>query len=522
MLIGVVIDRAVADDNLPALLLWLGVLAVVFLVLSTSWRFGIQRAQHSALRAGQQVRLDLAARVVDPCGGAAAGRLPGELVNVATADATRLGMVCFGLPQAASALAGLAVAAVALLMMSIPLGMLVLLGSPPLLYLLRLLSRPLERRSSAEQEQAGQASGVAADLVAGIRVLKGVGAEVEARDRYRGVSRSSLAATLRAARAQAWYKGAVLAANGVFLALVALVGGLLAVQGEITVGELVAAVGLAQYLIGPLEAFGWFTGLLAQGRASADRIAAVLSTPPAVIPGTGMLPDPVRGEVRLRGVREGTLAGLDLTVRPGELLGVVAEPADATSLLRCLGRDADPVAGRVELDGLPLTNLDPADVRSAILVATHHATLFEDSLADNIHAAARAGADVDAAMRAAQADEVARALPDGVTSMVSDAGRSLLGGQRQRVVLARGLAVDPPVLVLHDPTTAIDAVTEARIADGIRELRRGRTTILVTTSPTLLAATDRVVTLDDGIATAEGVHAQLVRTMESYRRAVLA
>lgn len=522
MLIGIVIDRAIGDGDVSALLLWLGVLAVVFLVLSTSWRFGIQRSQHSALRAGQQVQLDLAARVVHPCGGAAAGRLPGELVNVATADAARLGKVCSGLPQAVSALVGLAVAAVLLLVISIPLGLVVLLGTPPLLYLLRLLSRPLERRSGAEQEQAGRASGVAADLVGGIRVLKGVGAEVEARDRYRGVSRSSLTATLRATRAQACYKGAVLAANGVFLALVALVGGRLAVQGEITVGELVAAVGLAQYLIDPLHAFGWFTGLLAQGRPSADRIAAVLSAPPAVPSGTGTLPDPVRGEVRLRGVREGTLAGLDLTVRPGELLGVVAEPADAVSLLHCLGRDADPVGGRVELDGRPLTDLDPADVRSAILVVAHHATLFEESLADNVRAAAGAGVDVDAAMCAAQADEVARALPDGAASMVSEAGRSLSGGQRQRVVLARGLAVDPPVLVLHDPTTAIDAVTEARIADGIRELRRGRTTILVTTSPTLLAVTDRVVTLDDGVAAAEGAHAHLVRTLGSYRRAVLA
>ncbi len=522
MLVGIVIDRAVADGDVSALLTWLGVLAVVFLVLSTSWRFGIQRAQHSALRAGQQVRLDLAARVVDPCGGAAVGRLPGDLVNVATTDATRLGRVCFGLPQAASAVGGLAVAGGALLVMSLPLGLVVVLGTPPLLYLLRLLSRPLERRSSTEQEQAGEASGVAADLVAGIRVLKGVGAEGEARDRYRSVSRSSLAATLHATRAQAWYQGTVLAANGVFLALVALIGGLLAVRGEISVGEFVAAVGLAQFLIGPLQAFGWFTGLLAQGRASADRIAAVLSAPPAVLPGGGTLPDPVRGKVRLRGVREGTLAGLDLTVDPGELLGVVAEPADAESLLRCLGRDTDPVDGRVELDDLSLTDLDPADVRSAVLVTAHDTTLFEETLADNVHAAAGAGADVEAAMRAAQADEVARALPSGAASMVREAGQSLSGGQRQRVVLARSLAADPPVLALHDPTTAVDTATEAQIATGIRELRQGRTTILVTTSPTLLAATDRVVLLDHGVATAEGAHAHLVRTLDSYRRTVLA
>src|SRR5262249_13534207 len=160
-------------------------------------------------------------------------------------------------------------ATVALLRISIPLGLLILLGTPPLLYLIHLLGKPLERRSGPEQERAARASGVAADLVSGIRVLKGIGAEPAAVRHYAGISGEALAAPLRATGAQAWYQGAVLAANGLFLALVALVGGRLAAAGEISVGDLVAAVGLAQFLIEPLQTLGWVNGQFAQARASA-------------------------------------------------------------------------------------------------------------------------------------------------------------------------------------------------------------------------------------------------------------
>lgn len=128
-------------------------------------------------------------------------------------------------------------------------GLLILLGTPPLLYLVHLLGKPVEQRSGPEQERAAPASGVAADLVSGVRVLKGIGAEPAAVRRHVETSRQAL----RATSAQAWYQGIMLAGNGLFLTLVALVGGRLAAQGEISVGGLVAAVGLAQFLITPLE-----------------------------------------------------------------------------------------------------------------------------------------------------------------------------------------------------------------------------------------------------------------------------
>ncbi|MGH3931682.1 MAG: ATP-binding cassette domain-containing protein, partial [Pseudonocardiaceae bacterium] len=130
-------------------------------------------------------------------------------------------------------------------------------------------------------------------------------------------------------------------------------------------------------------------------------------------------------------------------------------------------------------------------------------------------------AGIESALSVAAVDEVAQSLPRGVDTVISERGRSLSGGQRQRVALARALVTDAPVLLVHDPTTAVDAVTEARIAAGIREARRGRTTIMVTTSPALLAVTDRVVVLDGGTITVEGRHADLVGEHESYRAAVL-
>ncbi|MFC8897665.1 ABC transporter ATP-binding protein [Streptomyces cinereoruber] len=524
VVIGLTIDEAVGTGSAGALLRWLLVLAGLFLVLSTCYRISARFAEGAGESAAHRIRQDLAARVLDPRGGADTGRLPGALTAVATGDARRVGSVASALPYALSALTGLAVSAVALLGTSVPLGLLVLLGVPPLLWIGHLISRPLERRSEAEQEHAAHASGVAADLVAGLRVLKGIGAEGAAVARYRETSRSSLASALRAANSRAWHDGAILALTGVFIAVIGLVGAHLAMRGTISVGDLVAAVGLAQYLLGPFQLLTYVNGEFAQARASADRIAEVLASPPAVAAGTAALPSPVAGRLRLRGLTHGALRGLDLDVAPGSVVGVVSrDPAAANDLLLCLGREREPDAGTVELDGVPLADLDPGEARRAVLVAHHDADLFEDSLLANVRAGAGDDAsDVGPALAAAAADDVAEALPDGVHTVLAERGRSLSGGQRQRVALARALAADPPVLVVHDPTTAVDTVTEARIAVRLRELRRGRTTVLVTTSPALLAGTDVVVVLDGGTVVAEGSHPELAASHETYRSAVLA
>ncbi|RBM20793.1 multidrug ABC transporter ATP-binding protein [Streptomyces sp. PT12] len=526
VLIGVIIDRAVDGGDGASLVRWLCVLAAVYLGLSFSFRWGAKAREDAALEAGHELRLRLVGRVLHPGGGAERGHLPGALTSIATEDTRRVGAVANALVLGVSVLTGLLVGAVMLLRISLTLGLLVLLGTPLLLLLGHLLSKPLERHSAAEQERAAHASGVAADLVAGLRVLKGIGAVPAAVARYRRGSRAALAATLRSTRAEAWQTGLTTALTGVFIAVVALIGGRLGVQGDISLGELVSAVGLALFLLGPLAGLAWINAELAQGRASAARVAAVLAAPPAIPDGDAPAGAPPTGHVlRLRGAAGAGLRQLDLETTPGEVLGVaLTDPGRAAELLRWLGREADPPSGAAELDGVPLTRLDPAALRATVLVAAHDADLFGGTVEANVAVGAPEGADLAPAIAAAGADEMIRSLPRGLATPVGERGRSLSGGQRQRLALARALAADPPILVLHDPTTAIDAVTEARIAAGLRALRGGRpdrTTLLITTSPALLAVSDRVVLIDEGRTVDAAPHHVLVERHPAYREAVL-
>ncbi|ATL32974.1 ABC transporter ATP-binding protein [Streptomyces formicae] len=530
VLIGVIVDRAIVHPDVASFARWALVLAVVYVFLSGGFQLGSRAGEYAKEYAAHGLRMRLMRRVLDPRGGASTGRPPGALVSVATEDARRAGSVAFVLPLGFSAAVGLAAGAVLLLRASVPLGLLILLGTPVLMGLGQLLARPLEHRSHAEQERAAHASGVAADLVAGVRVLQGLGAQRAASDRYRRTSRASLDATVRAARAEAVQTGLMQALTGVFIALVALVGGRLVLSGSIGLGELVAAVGLALFIPGPLQVMSWMAAEVARSRASAGRVAEVLGTPGDIAGAdgsvsagadhTGSADDAPRGSLRLSGLVHEGLDGVDLTVAPGEFVGVVVtEPAHADALVRCLARRVDPDAGRLELDGVPFTDLAPRSLRSRVLVAEHGAELFAGSLRDNITAI---GDSTHPAAAAAGADEVAASLPGGLDAPVGERGRSLSGGQRQRVALARALAADRDVLVVHDPTTAIDAATESRIATGIRELRRGRTTVLVTSSPALLAVADRVALIDGGRLADEAPHEELVRRSSLYRTAVLA
>ncbi|WP_324799343.1 ABC transporter ATP-binding protein [Streptomyces cyaneofuscatus] len=522
VLIGLIVDRAVVRPDGGALALWLVVLAVVYAMLSYGFRFGARAGERAAEQAAHQLRLDVVRRVLAPHGGAEAGRPPGALVNVATEDARRVGALNMALTLGIAAVVGVIAGAVLLLRASVPLGLLVLIGAPVLMALGHYLARPLEHRSQAEQERAAHASGVAADLVAGVRVLKGLRAESAAVARYRSTSQASREANVRAARAAALQTGLMLTLTGAFIALVALVGGRLVLSGSIGLGALVSAVGLALFLPGPIAVLAWVGAELAKARASAARIADVLAAPGETTGGTTEPAAPSAGELRLHGLGHAGLHGIDLTVRPGEHLGiVVTDTAHAATLLHCLARRCDPDRGRVELDGTPVTELAPAALRSALLVAEHDAQLFDGTLLDNVTAAAPAGADPQPAMDAAAVDEVAATLPGGTSGRIGERGSSLSGGQRQRVALARALAADRSVLVVHDPTTAVDAATEVRIATGIRRARTGRTTVLVTSSPALLAATDRVVLIDGGTITAEAPHDDLVRDHPVYRTAVL-
>lgn len=182
------------------------------------------------------------------------------------------------------------------------------------------------------------------------------------------------------------------------------------------------------------------------------------------------------------------------------------------------------LAGRdwgVRLGGVDLAEARLDDVRSQILVSDTGSQLFAGTLQDAIDPHGRlTRAQAELALRVASAEDVYDALPEGWQGQLEERGRGLSGGQRQRVVLARALAADPPVLVLVEPTSAVDAHTEARIAERISELRRGRTTVVTTVSPLWLHHADHVVLLHDGTVIAEGAHAELLAEHREYRHVV--
>ena len=395
-----------------------------------------------------------------------------------------------------AAACGVLTAAISLLVISVPLGLLVILGTPPVLALMQVVSRPLERRAETDQWQGAKAGALAADLLSGLRILSGIGAGDAAAQRYRGASRTSLEATLRAQRYQAMYSAANVAIAGAFLAVIAYVGGRMAASGSISVGEFVAVVGLAQFLRGPLIDIIYFGAGLARARASANRVAALLGTTEAVTPAG----EPVSlNHSEFLTLRDVVLAGaspVDLDVKRGEIIGIVTENAAwADALVDALARRIEPSSGTIHLGDNAIHELHIDELRTHVLAAPHDAALFIGTVGDNIDALAPIGSRNDEAIAAAAADQVISALPLGLATRVTEQGNSLSGGQRQRIALARALASEAPVLVLHDPTTAVDSVTEARIARGIAEVRGAHATILLTSSPVLLDICDRVIEL---------------------------
>ncbi len=516
---ALVIDKAIVTSDVRLLVLHLLALAAVFATLSYSWRFGDRLVERATEATTHELVVDLTTRILHPAGGLSGSSLTGELVSTASSDAGKVGSIFGAAAGGAAALGALIVASAVLLNISLALGLLILIGLPPVLVGLQQVVRPLERRFRAQQDQAAAASGVATDLIGGLRILKGLGAEVAAGDRYRAASQNSLATSLGASRLDAVHEGLNVAVTGALLAGVAFAGGRLAAQGRISIGELIAAVGLTQFLIGPLFRLGSSGADLARSRASARRVADVLSAPFAVTQGCDALTEPVRGEL----VFDDVSGSLSLKVAAGEFVGVVAlDPADAYRLLDLLARNTSCSEGRITLDGVEVGSTGIENWRAAVVVSPHDADLFEGKFSDNVLVAAPHPERLAEYLAAAGADGMAAALPDGIDTPVTERGRSLSGGQRQRTALARALASEAPVLVLHDPTSAVDAATEARIAVNLSALRSGMTTLIVTTSPALLAVADRVLVLAGGSVTGEGTHSRLLVSDPAYAEAVLA
>jgi ABC-type bacteriocin/lantibiotic exporter with double-glycine peptidase domain len=302
--------------------------------------------------------------------------------------------------------------------------------------------------------------------------------------------------------------GAQVLLPGLLVALVTWAGARFALKGEITTGELVAFYGYAVFLIDPLRTLTEAADKITKAHVAARRVVRILRMTPELPDGGSR--SPAGGDL----VDEES----GVVVRPGRLTAIAATtPEDAQAIADRLGRFAD---GAVTWGGIPLPELSLRAVREAVLVADNDARLFSGRLLDELGGGDGETQRVRAALRAACAEDVVDELPDGLRCQVAEGGREFSGGQQQRLRLARALVADPHVLILVEPTSAVDAHTEARIAGRLGAFRDGRTTVVCTTSPLVLDHADEVIFVQDGRARATGPHRALLTAEPAYAATV--
>jgi ABC-type multidrug transport system fused ATPase/permease subunit len=510
--IGRAIDRGVAARDWDQLLTWSLILLLIGLVQAATGiirhRFAVTNWLIAAYRTVQ-----LVTHQTVNLGGTLPRKVStGEVVAIGTSDLSHLGQVMDVTARFAGAIVSFLLVSVILISTSMTLGLVVLIGVPLLMLLVGPLLSPLQQRSARQRSLMGSLSNTASDIVGGLRVLRGIGGEQVFHDRYRRESQQTRRAGVEVAKLQSVLEAMQVFLPGVFVVVVVWLGARYAVAGQITPGELVAFYGYSAFLMIPLRTATEYANKVIRARVAARRVCHVLALTPDVVEPTTPAPSPPVGS-SLYDVRSG------LCVRAGRLTAIVSEqPDESAALADRLGLCAAEPDDDVRLGDVPLTLLRRAEVRRRIVVSDTAAMLFSGRLADRLDVNRTGG--VDLALDTASAADIIEALPEGMDTLVAERGRTFSGGQRQRLVLARALTVDPEILVLVEPTSAVDAHTEARIAARLRRHREGRTTVVTTSSPLMLDAVDEVAFLRDGRVVATGVHGDLLTDNREYRRVV--
>jgi ABC-type multidrug transport system fused ATPase/permease subunit len=504
-LISQAIDRGLQPRRLGPLIAWA---AAVFVL-------GVANAVLSILRHRTMTRIRLdagtrtAAAVMTHATGLGAS-LPrritaGEVVTIGIGDVWVIARALTVTGPGFGGAVAYVVVAVLLFRVSPVIAVVVLAGVPVLALVVGPLLGRLQSAGVQYREQQGALAARLVDVLGGLAILNGLGGKAAHAARYRRASAELRDHGYRVGAVTSWIQALGTGLPAVFLAVVTWLAARLAARGDITVGELVAVYGYVAVLVIPVGIFIQSGTDLTRGVVAARRVVAFLGLPLPATDGVAPpeapapLADPVSG----------------VTVQPGQLIGLAgASVADAGAVIDRLGGygETDATWG-----GVPLGMVHRPAVRERILVADHDADLFAGALREVI--VGRAAPD-DAAVRRAVETAAAGDVADGLASTVEWGGRNLSGGQRQRVRLARAIFADPEMLLALEPTSAVDAHTEAAIAERLVAARAGRGTLVATTSPVLLDRADVVHYLVDGRVAASGTHRELLARSPGYRALV--
>jgi ABC-type multidrug transport system fused ATPase/permease subunit len=510
--IGEAVNAGLIARDQTALLAW-GLVVLGLGVVSAISAMLVERAETSvSIGAGYQTMQLVTRQVCDLGGGVHQQASTGDLVTAAVSDIDPIGQGLRSGARGVGGAVGFILVAVLMLTVSWPVGLLVLTGVPVILFVTTRLTRALVRRLREVRAQRRELTDQAVDTVRGLRVLRGFGGGDTFAGRYRDESQKLRFTTLNRSRVNTMITATTTFLPGLLLVGVVALSGELALARQLSAGEVVAFLGYATFLMAPINAMTTAVTRAMQAHVAAANIARVLS----------LKPDLARGperEANDTGNRRGPLADpvSGLVIPPAGLFAVVCSPSDAITLADRLGHYVS--ENTATYDGTPLAALPLAEVRRRILVATAGAHLFAGPLRRELDPAGRLAAPgrtgqierLWAAVDAAAARDIIEALPGQLDARAAAGGREFSGGQQQRLRLARALMADPDVLILIDPTSAVDAHTESRMAAGIARLRGpGRATVVFTTSIVVLNQADQVSLVIDGVVAAQGAHADLM------------